>query len=114
MGQTDFTQKEIDPEAFAKAQERVKGILGEPGTNVVFTNPDLPSTPPAPPAVEPETKKTRTTVGKLLQRYQERVDVLTSEITAAEQSIAAQQTALDSMRFKLSVWREAIAEINSD
>ncbi len=114
MAQTDFNVKEIDPESFSKAQERVKSILGEPGTNVMFTKNDPPAAPPA-PAPEPETsKKTRTTVGKLLQRYQDREAELVKSVSEMEATIDNYQNRLSEEKFKLSVWREAIAEINSD
>ena len=74
----------------------------------------------APPAAEPLTltepteRKQRTTVAKLALRYQEREAELTREVEQIEGVIANYQQMLSESKYKLGVWREALAEIGAD
>jgi hypothetical protein len=128
MHATAFNTEELDEETVAAANERLAKMAVPPiqlsGVNVPAPAPvqnvpeppaPAPATSPAPPAdPEPKPTRTRMTVGKMAQKYQERIEVLTSEITAAEKDIVTLQASLDGMRFKLDVWKEALAEIGAD
>jgi len=119
--------EEYPPEVVATAASRVAAALAKdpPAAHSAPakhdpapTPPQQPSLPGTAPVGEPATqageKRTRTTVAKLLQKYQERVEVIASEIQAAEASIQNQQGLLDKMRFQHQFWLDAIAEINAD
>lgn len=108
---------ELAPEVVATASSRVAAALAK-------DNPPAPAVPQQTtlsgisPAGEPATqageKRTRTTVAKLLQKYQERADALAGEIFEAEEGIEAAKYQLQEMRFKHQFWLDAIAEINAD
>lgn len=59
-------------------------------------------------------KRTRTTVGKLLQRYQERVAEYTQLIADAEHRITVDKLLQEEYTAGRKFWREAIAEIERD
>ena len=119
MGRTDFDVETLDAETLAERQAKVNEILHPtaasqpaPATPIVATQAPLPEPIPAP--AEPEPKKQRTTVPKLLQRYQARVEELEASIATVKASIAQQQFLLKDLDSRLFVWREAIAEVEKD
>jgi hypothetical protein len=62
----------------------------------------------------PKPKQTRTTVGKLRERYQNRIDLLNVEIDDAKVGIATRQVTIQKCEQKRAFWLEAIAEIERD
>lgn len=109
---------ELAPEVVATASSRVAAALAKDNPPAPAASPQQSSLPGTAPAGEPATqageKRTRTTVAKLLQKYQERVVQLENDVIAVEEAIEKQQASLNEMYFKLNLWREAIAEINAD
>lgn len=115
MSQTSFDTEQLDGETLAAANERVSRITGNPSAAHPAThNPNPPpAVAPAPPA-EPEPKRQRMTVGKLAEKYQERIEGLAAEIQAGEMSIQRQVKLLEERRSQLTVWQEALNEIKAD
>lgn len=109
---------ELAPEVVATASSRVAAALAKDNPPAPAAAPQQPSLPGTAPAGEPATqageKRTRTTVAKLLQKYQERLDDTVNEIEQVERVIAGQQLLLTQLRYRQDLWREAIAEINAD
>ncbi len=114
MASTDFNTEKLDAESVEAASKRVALMFAA-------EHPAVPNLPldhalgvnPA-PAPEPTEKKQRTTVAKLAQRYQEREAELAKNIDEIKRIIGTYQRTLAEAEFKLSVWREALAEIGAD
>ena len=122
MSNTSFNTLELDPETMATATSKVAKILAEEQTNHVTNT--LNNTPagvihPAPPApaaspTEPEQKRTRMTVGKLLQKYKDREAEAAAEMAQVEDQLnklTAQREGLTAQRAFL---QGLIAEIEAD
>ena len=98
----------LPPERMKTATAKVQEILSE-------ANGHQQAASPAPePAASQTEKRTRISVAKLLQRYQDRADETAKNIAEIESIISGYQQKLSEQRFKLEMWREAIAEINTD
>jgi len=123
MPNTSFNPSELDPETESSAASRVAKILAgqqqhtepKPPTEiyhapVAHVNPPAP----APPASETGEKRTRMTVGKLLQSYKDREADTGSAIVQLEQVIAAYQAQLEAARSKRAFLQDLIAEIGND
>lgn len=96
MMSTRLTNKEREPDP--QATERVNAIL----------HPDTP-------APEPQTeKRTRTTVGKLLARYQERVRDCELAVSGAKMDINLLEVKIADQEREKAFWLEAIAEIEGE
>ena len=61
-----------------------------------------------------DTAKQRTTVGKLLKRYQDRLKAIADSIIEAQTIIDIQREHIDECERQQAFWREAIAEIERD
>ncbi len=126
MSNTSFNPSELDPETEASAASRVAKILAgqqqhtepKPQTEIhqapaAHANPPAP-TPVTPPASEPEQKRTRMTVGKLLQKYKDREAEAAAEMSQVEDQLnklTAQREGLTAQRAFL---QGLIAEIEAD
>lgn len=124
MAQTDFNVETLDGETLAARQAKVAEILHPKAAPAaakdekIITKADTPAQAPLPAPIpapaEPEQKRTRTTVPKLLQRYQERMADTGETIIELEKVISTYQAQLEAARSKQVFLRELIDEINSD
>ena len=81
--------------------------------------PGAPAAPPATPAAAPKNpnpppeseKKQRMTVGKLAQKYQERIAEITDNIGKMESIVSAYQQKIMEEKCSLAVWQQALKEI---
>jgi len=93
-----------------------QGLVDADG--IVAINPEPPApTQTAPASDQPASqgeKRTRTTVAKLLQRYQERESETDAAIAAQQNAIQMLQMDLDQLRSKKKFLRELIDDIESD
>lgn len=110
MASTSFDTERMDPQAAETAAARVQRILATPPATAAPQQ-EAPATQP--PAAEAP-KRTRTTVAKIVEKYQEREAEAVKNIAEIESIIASYQTKLNELKFKLTFWREAIAEIEGD
>ena len=136
MANTDFNTEKLDPESVEDANSRLAKILAATPHQVAPDSPryeggelskgygtTLLPTPMQlagltgvnePRQADPETKKQRTTVARLAQRYQDRVEELDKSIEKLEEQLQEQEEQLDIMKYKREVWAEALAEIQAD
>jgi len=114
MASTDFNTEKLDAESVDAASKRVAAMFAveHPAVTNLPLDQALGVSPA--PASEPTEKKQRTTVAKLAQRYQEREAELAKNIDEIKRIIGTYQRTLAEAEFKLSVWREALAEIGAD
>ncbi|MGA3265168.1 MAG: hypothetical protein ABSC47_14115 [Terracidiphilus sp.] len=113
---TSFDTDKLDQEVVETATGRVAQILADSTAPKPTQSPQqvpLPVPVGEPPSSQTE-KRTRTTVSKLLQRYQDRLDESAKNVREIESIIAGYQRQLDEQNFKIKFWTEAIAEINAD
>lgn len=115
---TSFDTEKLTADAEAIANDRLKGM--GIGATAPVERTDIPAQATlhaphggtAPPETPPQTeRKTRTTVAKLAQRYQERIETLNDNILQSERIIQAHQIELQQLRCSLEVWTQAFAEI---
>jgi hypothetical protein len=126
MSQTSLHET-LDPETMNSRTAAVAKILAEGADNPPAT-PTLhaPHGSPNPPPQQPGTasngnppnedgpKRTRMTVGKLTERYQQRVADFDDHILDAQQQIQSLEAQIGDWTSKRNFWREAIAEIAAD
>lgn len=105
---TSFDTEKMDPETAAAASARVANILNQQPTTASTPVPISQAADTAAP------KKTRTTVAKILQKYQEREAGFDTEVAKLDAIIASYEKRREELRFKKSVLQELIAEINAD
>jgi len=115
LANTEFDISKYPPSVDPEAAARVESILHPPEEKKqpATAAPTLhaPHGSPTPP--EP-TKKTRVTVSKILQKYQDREKEFGADIAKIDGIIASYEKRREELKFKLSVLQELIAEINSD
>jgi hypothetical protein len=120
---TSFDTEKLDDEALAAANARlasmpnlqVKPIEPTPTLHANHGHPNPPAAPaPAAKEPEPEARRQRMTVGRLAQKYQERITEITANLEKMESIVSSYQRKLEEEKCSLKVWQEALAEINAD
>ena len=114
--------EQLDDATVAAANERLAkaGITSHAPVTAVTeqTAQQVLAQTPTPTAVDrgpgADTAKQRTTVGKLLKRYQDRLKAIADSIIEAQTIIDIQREHIDECERQQAFWREAIAEIERD
>jgi hypothetical protein len=113
---TSFDTEKLDDEALAEANKRLAAMpKPEPTLHANHGHPNPPAAPaPAAKEPEPEARRQRMTVGRLAQKYQERITEITANLEKMESIVSSYQRKLEEEKCSLKVWQEALAEINAD
>ncbi len=115
---TSFDTERFDEATVESAAARTARILaGDSPAPQPAAQPTLhaPASHPSPPApADPEPKRQRMTVGKLAERYQERIAEITGNIEKMGAIVATYQKKLEEHKSALAVWQQALDEIKAD
>ncbi len=119
---TSFDTERFDEATVESAAARTARILAgdspapqsaaQPTLHAPAGHPSPPAPQAAPPA-DPEPKRQRMTVGKLAERYQERIAEITGNIEKMGAIVATYQKKLEEHKSALAVWQQALDEIKA-